>query len=237
MITAAPLSENDLQHLDLQIVKKAAQLRDIHMKGVDENSFEYAFDEVMTITSLDGRLNIPLVPQGETRAVTFSTRHQYSDLMLKYRASEMKKQVEAIRRGLSTIIPISLISLFAWHEVEAMVCGSPKVDLTLLKRNVRYGGISCDDPRVAMLWRVLEEFTDEERRQFLRFVWGRSRLPLNDAGFGNLRRFKISNGGDSTRLPAAHTCFFEIELPAYVSDEQMRNKLLWAISEESFQFS
>lgn len=32
-------------------------------------------------------------------------------------------------------------------------------------------------------WEVMEEFTNQERSLFLRFVWGRTRLPRNIADF------------------------------------------------------
>ena len=36
-------------------------------------------------------------------------------------------------------------------------------------------------------------------------------------------------GGDDSTLPLSHTCFFQIELPAYTTDEAMRKNLLICI--------
>ena len=54
----------------------------------------------------------------------------------------------------------------------------------------------------------------------------RSRLPKADNWD---RPFKLTskNGGDDI-LPLAHTCFFQIELPAYSSDEIMKQRLIAA---------
>jgi hypothetical protein len=47
-----------------------------------------------------------------------------------------------------------------------------------LQRHTRYRGNLTDaHPHVQFFWDVLEEFNQTQRRAFLRFVWGRERLP------------------------------------------------------------
>lgn len=80
------------------------------------------------------------------------------------------------------MVPASHLSLFAWYELETMVCGLPTVDVETLRRHTAFrGGYSANHHVVQWLFRALTSFTAEERSLFLRFVWGRSRLPLNDA--------------------------------------------------------
>ena len=77
---------------------------------------------------------------------------------------------------------------------------------------------------------ALREFNNEERSALVRFVWGRSRLPLNSAGF--TQRFKIQGFTRTPAdmyLPVSHTCFFSLELPAYSCLEVMKEKLRYAI--------
>jgi hypothetical protein len=38
-----------------------------------------------------------------------------------FRLGEFKQQVEAIKRGLATIVPLRLLPLFTWQELEMMV--------------------------------------------------------------------------------------------------------------------
>ena len=45
---------------------------------------------------------------------------------------------------------------------------------------------------------------------------------------------KISPGGDPNHLPTAHTCINMIDLPEYENEEDLNQKLLLAINEESF---
>lgn len=77
-------------------------------------------------------------------------------------------------------------------------------------------------------WSALASLNDEQRSKFLRFVWGRSRLPR---GGDWERPFRITKrqGGDR-QLPVGHTCFFQIELPSYSSVEIARKRLLTAIT-------
>ena len=42
-------------------------------------------------------------------------------------------QVDAIRRGLATIVPVQLLPLFTDKELEFMVCGKREIDIDFLK--------------------------------------------------------------------------------------------------------
>ena len=76
-------------------------------------------------------------------------------------------------------MPLDILKLFTWREVEVLACGLNSMDLELLKRMTKVEeGVGKTE--VALLWQVLESFTEAERSLFLRFVWGRSRLPLRE---------------------------------------------------------
>lgn len=52
-----------------------------------------------------------------------------------------------------------------------------------------------------------------------------------------VQRFSIHRvHGEATMLPTAHTCFNQLDLPAYKSQEVLREKLLMAIREGSEGF-
>jgi E3 ubiquitin-protein ligase HERC2 len=63
------------------------------------------------------------------------------------------------------------------------VCGSPDIPLTLLKSVATYKGVDAGAPLVQWFWEVMDEFSTAERSLFLRFVWGRTRLPRTIADF------------------------------------------------------
>ena len=72
----------------------------------------------------------------------------------------------------------------------------------------------------ALWWEVMQSFSHEQRSQVLKFVTGRSRLPV---------AFKVEWQPDSDRLPRAATCFQKIYLPRYPSFAKMRERMIVAI--------
>eukprot|EP00966_Prymnesium_polylepis_P077153 1787220-Prymnesium_polylepis.1 len=51
----------------------------------------------------------------------------------------------------------------------------------VLRAHTRYGaGVTPKQRHVRYLWQSLGGFTKEQRRAFLKFMWGRTRLPLTD---------------------------------------------------------
>lgn len=77
--------------------------------------------------------------------------------------------------------------------------------------------------------------------KFLMFVTGTSKVPLEGfkglVGMRGLQKFSIHKayGTDST-LPSAHTCFNQLDLPEYSSEEILKEKLTYAINEASEGF-
>ena len=82
---------------------------------------------------------------------------------------------------------------------------------------LQYKDCSGNDAHIQHFWEALEAFDEEDKSLFLRFVWGRSRLPNNASGFTD--KFKICGmnrrGDPNQMLPMAHTCFFQLDLPRY----------------------
>jgi len=79
------------------------------------------------------------------------------------------------------------------------VCGSPDIPLNLLKSVATYKGIDGSASLIQWFWEVMEEFSNTERSLFLRFVWGRTRLPRTIADFRG-RDFVIQVVIDSVSL-------------------------------------
>jgi E3 ubiquitin-protein ligase HERC2 len=228
LVADQPVVE-DLEGIDFSLVKSLDLLRTIESKGVDSALFRDTFFETFTTNSSDDR-TVELVSHGATIDVTFETRHQYCDLVLQHRLHEFDRQAAAIREGLGTIVPLSLLSLFGWEQLEEMVCGVAEVNVQLLESIAEYSSCSAQDPHVRLFWQAMADFSNEERSALIKFTWGRSRLPLTAAGF--TQRFKLQNFDKSpadSYFPVAHTCFFSLELPRYSTIEIMKDKLRYAI--------
>ena len=86
---------------------------------------------------------------------------------------------DCVDRGLATQIPRHFLKLFTPRELKVIVSGRTEINVDLLKKNTTYrNGYKGDEPVIQYFWNVLTKFTNEERELYLRFVWGRSRLPL-----------------------------------------------------------
>lgn len=155
-------------------------------------------------------------------------RLEYVDLCVEARLNEMAPAIELIKRGALVVVPRRALALYTWKEVEVLVAGSPEFDMDLWKSHTHYSGYSCDDEVVLTFWRVMEGFSEEEKSNFVRFCWGRSRIPR--AGQPWTSNFHITKRGDVNSLPSAHTCFNSIELPPYSTESVMRDKLLVVIT-------
>lgn len=85
------------------------------------------------------------------------------------------------------MLPYSILTIFihfnTMHMFFYQVCGSPDIPLYLLKSVATYKGVDATAPLVIWFWEVMEELSDNERSLFLRFVWGRTRLPRSIADF------------------------------------------------------
>uniref|UniRef100_A0A3B5ANJ8 HECT-type E3 ubiquitin transferase n=1 Tax=Stegastes partitus TaxID=144197 RepID=A0A3B5ANJ8_9TELE len=164
--------------------------------------------------------------------ITLENRAEYVRLAINYRLHEFDEQVSAVREGMARVVPVPLLSLFTGYELETMVCGSPDIPLHLLKSVATYKGVEPTAPLIQWFWEVMESFSNTERSLFLRFVWGRTRLPRTIADFRG-RDFVVQvldkyNPPDHF-LPESYTCFFLLKLPRYSCKQVLEEKLKYAI--------
>ena len=220
-----PLDRKDLEKID----KYAIQCLEDIMHSSQESFSAYSDQKFTTI--LSNGTEVEVCPNGKNISLTYENRALYCELTEKTRLNEGRVQMQAIRSGLEKVIPIGLLKLVSWSELEMLVCGKPILDIELLKENTKYRGCSETDPVVQFFWKCLEEFTAEERSMYLRFVWGRSRLPLTSKDFHMSHRIEIiHHAHPDLALPQSHTCFFSLEIPKYSSYEILKEKLKYAIT-------
>jgi len=165
---------------------------------------------------------------GEEEPVTFNNREEYVERVVKVRLAEGAKQVGAMRRGIAQVLPAGPLSLLTWQEARDLLCGAEEINIDLLRAHTRHVGWDADDQTVQWLWQILSEFSDRERAQFVRFFSGRERLPQDIGAEEEL--MVVSRQHGSASLPKASTCFNTLYLPAYASQEELREKLLLAIT-------
>ncbi|KAH9485384.1 E3 ubiquitin-protein ligase ptr1 [Psilocybe cubensis] len=188
---------------------------------------------------------VPLKDGGEGIPVTQENKREFVQLSAQYRLySSIKDQIESLSSGFYEIIPKDLITIFNEQELELLISGTPDIDVDEWRAATEYNGYTSSDPNIVWWWRALKSFNREERAKVLSFATGTSRVPLSGfldlQGVQGVQKFSIHRAyGEPDRLPQAHTCFNQIDLPQYTSYEMLRQQLLMAIHEggEGFAFS
>ncbi|XP_043933675.1 probable E3 ubiquitin-protein ligase HERC1 isoform X2 [Protopterus annectens] len=224
-----PLTVEDLEEVDLLYVQTLNSILHAEDGGITEDNFHEMIPlDSFVGQSADGKM-VPIIPGGSSIPLTFSNRKEYVERAVDYRLHEMDRQVAAVREGMSWIIPVPLLSLLTAKHLEQMVCGMPEISVDVLKKVVRYREVDEQHQLVQWFWQTLEEFSNEERVLFMRFVSGRSRLPANPADISQrFQIMKVDRPFDS--LPTSQTCFFQLRLPPYSSQPVMAERLRYAIN-------
>ncbi|KAM7466704.1 hypothetical protein LguiB_014266 [Lonicera macranthoides] len=183
-----------------------------------------------------------LKPGGGNIRVTEETKHEYVDLVAEHiLTNAIRPQINSFLEGFDELIPRELISIFNDKELELLISGLPEIDLDDLKSNTEYTGYTAASCVVQWFWEVVKSFNKEDMARLLQFVTGTSKVPLEGfkalQGISGPQRFQIHKAyGTPERLPSAHTCFNQLDLPEYSTKEQLQERLLLAIHEASEGF-
>jgi E3 ubiquitin-protein ligase HUWE1 len=180
---------------------------------------------------------IDLLPNGRSIPVTEENKEQYVRLVCQHRmTTAIESQIKSYLAGFYELVSPELIAIFTPRELELLISGLPDIDVHDLKKNTDYSGWKATDKEIEWFWNILFSLSRNEKAAFLQFVTGSSKVPL--AGFSELQgmrgiqKFAIHKaGGPKGALMSAHTCFNSLDLPVYESEEEMREKLLYAINE------
>jgi hypothetical protein len=114
--------------------------------------------------------------------ITWTNRKQFIAELEALRYSELtaEPKMAALRRGLQTTVPVDLLAVMTWEDIEYRVCGEPDISLSFLKANTNYtGGLSEADPHIQFFWSTLESFTAEELQAFVKFACNQERIPAS----------------------------------------------------------
>jgi len=226
LLVSLPLNQENLKEVDMDYVTGINYIRDL---PAEEAAFD-ALDMPFTTPGAGGQ-EVPL--SSTYSRITATNRKHYVQAALDFRLHEFDVQVQSVIEGIAKVIPVPLLSLFTGEELKTMVCGHPDIPLDMLKSVAVYKGVEATAPLAIWFWNTLETFSPLERSLFLRFVWGRTRLPRNIADFRG-RDFVLQvldkYQPPDHFLPESYTCFFLLKMPRYSSQEILAEKLRYAIN-------
>lgn len=136
-------------------------------------------------------------------------------------------------------LPIDYVDgILCWDDLEYLVCSGQKI-------NVRTLRAAADDstsdtcghathPQVEWFWSVLEGLSCEDQNSFIRFATGLERVPVDKPlALRVITTCPSDVEGhekeEDARLPTSATCAMSVTIPAYSSQEVLREKLIYAI--------
>jgi E3 ubiquitin-protein ligase HUWE1 len=235
-----PVSYRDIEAVDPTFFKSIKMILE---QSIDDLYLGLTFsaDE----DNFGQRRTVPLKPGGEDIDVTDANKAEYVQLVARHRlTSTIQAQTDAFLKGFHELVPKRLVTIFNQDELELLLCGTPEIDIDDLEANTVYNGYSAKDKVIVWFWRTLRAFTQEERARFIQFTTGTSQVPADGfkalVGMRGPQKFQVTRAhGNVNALPQAHTCFNQLDLPAYTSEAMLREKLSLAIFEggEGFQLA
>ena len=187
---------------------------------------------------LPGADEFVLVKNGKQIAVTIENVEEYVSRVVDavmYRGIE--RQAMAFRRGFNSIFSIEDLHILTVTEIQAMlssgVWDGPWSKSALMDAIKTDHGFHLESRQITWLMSVLATFDQNEQRQFLQFITGSPKLPFG--GFKALTPpltvvVKTADKPDQV-LPSVMTCANYIKLPEYTSEDVLRERLLYAMTE------
>ncbi|KAI8851315.1 hypothetical protein BC829DRAFT_387137, partial [Chytridium lagenaria] len=220
-----PVDWKDIEAIDPEFHKSLEWMLNNDITDVLDITFSTEVDEFGRKKILD------LQPNGRNIAVTEENKLEYVKLITEQKlVTAIKQQIDAFLGGFYDVIPKDLVKIFNEQELELLISGLPDIDIDDWKNNTEYQNYTSSSPQIQWFWRAVRSFSQEERAKLIQFVTGTSKVPLEGfkalEGSGGVQKFQIHKDFSSTsRLPSAHTCFNQVDLPEYESYEQLRGNL------------
>ncbi|KAG0205736.1 hypothetical protein BGX28_002703 [Mortierella sp. GBA30] len=236
-ILGRPVDYRDVEAVDPEYYKSLVWMLENDITDIVEETFSVETDDFGNTKTVD------LKPNGRNIPVTEENKHEYVKYITEQKLTlAIKDQIHSFLQGFHEIIPAHLISIFNEQELELLISGLPDIDIDEWKNNAEYQNYTPASPQIQNFWRAVRSFDQTERAKLLQFVTGTSKVPLGGfsqlQGISGIQKFQIHKDFSSTkRLPSAHTCFNQLDLPEYESYEELRQQLLTAISECSTGFA
>lgn len=231
-----PTDTSDMEAVDPEYHKSLVWILENDITDVLDLTFSMEMEEFGQQKIVD------LKPDGRNIVVTQSNKHEYVQLVVENRLTNaIREQITAFLSGFHDIIPKELVAIFNEKELELLISGVPDIDIDDWKNNAEYRGYSSTSPQIQWFWRAVRSFDQEERAKLLQFTTGTSKVPLEGfshlQGVGGKQKFQIHKDfGNVQRLPSAHTCFNQIDMPVYESYDQLKERLYKSMTEGAIGF-
>ena len=143
-------------------------------------------------------------------------------------------KMEAIRSGFNDLVPIDYAREFLGpQDLRDLISVDEDIEAEdLIKYTDFQEPLTAESPEVHWLFNWLRAADQDMRRKYVQFITGLPTLPLGGAEAMG-KRFEILTGGEGL-APRSHTCFYQLELPAYSAETDLQLWFPLALSADGF---
>ena len=140
---------------------------------------------------MNGSNTVDLIPDGSRVRVTDQNKEDFIKKKSHFIAYKcVKEQLDSLKEGFNKVIQQTWVSsVFTTDELEAAICGDPKISLDDWKANTEIKGYLVWSRTVRRFWKIMEGYSQVELARVLNYCTGTSRLPL-----GGFRSLESSRG-------------------------------------------
>jgi hypothetical protein len=240
LILGCPVTFNDLEYLDEELYRNLNWLKeneDVETLGLDFTVDHPNQNQI--------EKEIELIPNGSEIPVTNENKQQYLDAKFKYIIFDsVSEQLHAFLKGIYQVVPVELLALFDYEELDYVLCGSREVDVDDWECNTVVSSKLKPSRTLRWFWEIVREMPNEYRSRLLQYATGSSRVPL--VGFkgltsrdGRLCPFSLKGTTDgSVSYIHAHACFNRLDLPFYTKKVDLEKALMAIVqSEDTYGFT
>ncbi|KAK8852883.1 hypothetical protein M9Y10_017875 [Tritrichomonas musculus] len=219
---------NDLEDIDEEMYNSLKYIQDSEDVESLELTFSIDKEELGVVKT------ILLKENGDQILVTNENKNEFIELRQNYIfRTIIEDQLKEFTSAFDSLISHEDIRIFTPDELDLLICGIPEIDVDDFRNHVEYElPYDKDTPVIKMFFNVISRWDNEKKAKLLMFMTGSSRVPSN--GFKEFcevcrKPLIIASGGDSSKLPQSHTCLNMLCIPQYKSEEELNDKLLFAI--------
>lgn len=218
-IVNEPLEADDIRHLDEELYQsKFKYLRSCSSEELDD--LELTFTHVDYINESSSSIISSLKPSGDSIPVTKENLEEYLKLFAIHEIyMKRKTQIDEFLIGFNTFIPGIHFAkkVFTLSEVRSVLSGDgTPINVSKWRSVTVYDGMHGGSTLISWVWDVINDLSDEDRKQLLLFSTGSKFIPS---------KWTIAlMFGDPSRLPTAQTCTSTLIIHSYRSKSMLRQR-------------
>ncbi|VIO89751.1 conserved hypothetical protein,hypothetical protein [Brugia malayi] len=224
-ILDVPLELEDLSELSPAEGRSLRSLLDYEDDDIEE---VFCLTFMISVSLLGDSKDIELKTNGAEIPVNQANKLEFVQLYIKKRLEEgcygeIGRQMRSFAEGFGSVMHSKIMNFFQPQELMEMVVGNENYDWNLFRKNAEYKGVyHARHEAILCFWEVFFEFNIVERKKFLQFLMGTTRIPIQGMSAVQIRIQPC----DEKALPVAHTCFNLLDLPNITDRQEMRRRLL-----------